>query len=284
MTKKNNFKYNKNSKKIFIIKKLPLISIITVVMNAGKVLEKTLLNIFNQDYPNLEIIVVYSPSYDNTLDIIKKYQNKINKIIYNYDIGIYQSMNLGAKFATGEYINYMNAGDYFYNKNIINNIFNKKQNADVLYGDCKILYNNFSRFVKVNDLTNLVKEMCFSHQSCFVKTELQKKIGFQTKYYLSADHDFFLKIYNKKCTFKNLNKIISICKANGIVDKRRITTLFQNYLIALENCREKLDLLDRAKMINNILYHIFITFIKIIIPSFIINFLLLLKYMISKKK
>jgi len=242
--------------------KLQKITVITVVYNGEHFIEKTIKNVLNQNYSHLEYIIIYTPSQDKTFDIIKKYKKFIDIIVINKKKGVFVSMNLGAKFATGEYINYMNAGDYFYNKNIINNIFNKKQNADVLYGDCKILYNNFSRFVKVNDLTNLVKEMCFSHQSCFVKTELQKKIGFQTKYYLSADHDFFLKIYNKKCTFKNLNKILSLRNSFGVSEKKRAFTSIQNYLIALENCREKLNLLDRAKMINNILYHIFITFIK----------------------
>jgi hypothetical protein len=187
-------------------------------------------------------------------------------------------MNLGAKFATGEYINYMNAGDFFYNKNTIRSIFNQKQNADVLYGHCKILYNTFSRLVKVSSLSNLLNEMSFSHQSCFTKTKLQKKFGFQTKYYLSADHNLYLKLYLKKYKFKNLNKILSICKANGIVDQKRVEAVHQNHLISLENCKNKLSLFKKFKMINNIVYHIFVTIIKKILPFNIINYLLIKKY------
>ena len=244
------------------INKFQKITIVTVVYNAEDFIEKTIKNVLNQNYPNLEYIIVYTPSHDKTFQIIKKYESKVDKILINNVLGIYQSMNLGAKFATGEYINYMNAGDFFYNKNTIRSIFNQKQHADVLYGHCKILYNNFSRFVQVSNLSNLINEMSFSHQSCFTKTKLQKKFGFQTKYYLSADHDLYLKLYLKKYRFKNLNKILSSCKANGIVNQKRFEAVRQNQLISLENCKNELSLFKKLKMINNIIYHIFVTIIK----------------------
>ena len=261
------------------INKFQKITIITVVYNAENFIEKTIKNVLNQNYPNLEYIIVYTPSQDKTFQIIKKYENKFDIILHNNNRrGIYQSMNLGAKFATGEYINYMNAGDFFYNKNTIRSIFNQKQNADVLYGHCKILYNTFSRLVKVSSLSNLLNEMSFSHQSCFTKTKLQKKFGFQTKYYLSADHNLYLKLYLKKYKFKNLNKILSRRNAFGVSENKRVLTVIQNYLISLENCKNKLSLFKKFKMINNIVYHIFVTIIKKILPFNIINYLLIKKY------
>ena len=89
------------------------ISIITVVYNGGNTLEKTIKNILKQTYNNFEFIIVYTPSDDKTFEIIKKYKSYINKIIVNYDVGIYQSMNLGSYFASGDYINFMNSGDFW---------------------------------------------------------------------------------------------------------------------------------------------------------------------------
>ena len=198
---------NKNSYKIYSIKKIrksikfEKISIITVVYNGENTLEKTIKNVLNQDYGNTEYIVVYTPSIDSTFDIIKKYENKIDKILFNYDIGIYQSMNLGTKFASGKYINFMNSGDFFYRKNTISNIFKSKHYSDIVYGNCQIKYPNFVKTIKATKINDIYSKMFFSHQSCFVKTSIQKKIGFNVNYDLAADYDFFCKLVKLKKNF-----------------------------------------------------------------------------------
>ena len=101
--------------------------------NDEKNIERTIKNILTQNYKNFEYIVLYTPSKDNTLKIIKKYQNKIDKVIIGYKRGIYENMNLATKFAEGEYINFMNCGDYFENNKIISNIFKINNNAEVIY-------------------------------------------------------------------------------------------------------------------------------------------------------
>lgn len=228
--RKNSYKIysNKSLKKNDFIDK---ITIITVVYNGEETLEKTIKNVFNQDYKNIEYIIVYTPSNDKTFDVIKKYENKIDKILINFDIGIYQSMNLGIKFATGKYINFMNSGDFFYKKKIISNLFKLRQKADVIYGDCKVKYPNFTRTIKSCSPGDIKYKMFFSHQSCFVKSSIQKKISFNVKYNLAADYDFFCKLIKLKKNFKKTNYIISTCKAFGIVDIRQSQTLFQKYKI-----------------------------------------------------
>lgn len=238
-------KIKKSTYKIYFSKKrktkskFQKVSIITVVYNAGDTLEKTIKNVINQDYENIEYIMVYTPSEDNTLDIIKKYKDKFDKIIFNFKIGIYQSMNLGIKFSTGKYINFMNSGDTFYNKKIVSKIFETKQFSDVIYGDCKIYYEDFSRYIKAENKENIKTKMFFSHQSCFTKTYIQKKLGFDTKFNLSADYDFFLKLYLMKKNFYYTKNIISCCKAFGIVDIKQVQTLTQNYKIAKKNLKDK---------------------------------------------
>jgi len=170
------------------------ITIITVVYNGEETLEITIKNILNQDHKNIEYIIVYTPSNDKTFDIIKKYENKIDKILINFDIGIYQSMNLGTKFATGKYINFMNSGDFFYKKNIVSNLFKIKQKVDVLYGDCKVKYPNFTKTIRSSSPRDIKYKMFFSHQSSFIKSSIQKEIGFNVKYNLAADYDFFCKL------------------------------------------------------------------------------------------
>jgi glycosyltransferase involved in cell wall biosynthesis len=235
LRKIRNFEVYQNNRKIIFKKKIPTISVITVVLNAEKFLEKTLLNIFRQSYSNLEIIVVYTPSSDDTWKIIQKYKHKIQKIIINYQTGVYNAFNSGVLNASGQWINFMNAGDFFYSRTVISKVFQKKENInkeDVIYGDVVIQYKNFQRTIKSLKIRNIIKKMCFSHQSCFIKTELQKKNLFkQSNFKYASDYNLFFKLYEEGKKFAKKNFIISVCKSDGIADTNRYSTLMENIKI-----------------------------------------------------
>lgn len=267
--------YSKNKFRKSI--KLQKISVITVVYNGEKTLEKTIKNVLNQDYRNLEYIIVYTPSIDSTFDIIKKYENKIDKILFNYDLGIYQSMNLGTKFASGTYVNFMNSGDSFFKKNTISNVFNFKHNSDVIYGDCQIKYPDFVRTIKATKINDIYSKMFFSHQSCFVKTSIQKKIGFNVNYDLAADYYFFCKLVKSKKNFLKKSYIISICKPFGIVDNNQPKALYQKFKIANLIFKNQNKIFNLNKIIK-IFYSIFSFYLRIILPKKLLVFFLKKKY------
>jgi glycosyltransferase involved in cell wall biosynthesis len=85
---------------------MPLIAVITVVRNGEKTLEQTILSAINQTYTNVEYIVVDGASTDGTLDIIRKYDDRIGYWVSEPDEGIYDAMNKGIDLATGEWINF----------------------------------------------------------------------------------------------------------------------------------------------------------------------------------
>ena len=104
------------------MKKFPKITIVTISYNIVTYIEKTILSVVNQTYPNIEYIVIDGGSTDGTLDVIKKYSDKITYWVSESDKGIYDAMNKGIDAATGDWINFMNAGDVFYHNNVIDEI------------------------------------------------------------------------------------------------------------------------------------------------------------------
>ncbi len=203
----------------------PLITVVTVVLNAKDHIEQTVLSVINQTYSNIEYIIIDGGSTDGTLDIIRKYEDKITLWKSEPDKGIFDAMNKGIDLATGEWVNFMNAGDFFYTDDILEKIFkNKNIEEEVIYGDH---YHTF--YIGNNKIPKLIKSVkpekefwlhIPGHQACFVKTGIIK----QNKFVLNEDYertagdiimllDFY---YNKKLRFKRENKVIASCLGGGV--------------------------------------------------------------------
>ena len=179
------------------------ISIITVSYNAVLAIEKTILSVLNQTYKNIEYIIIDGGSTDGTVDIIKKYSTNISYWVSEPDKGIYDAMNKGILKATGEYIQFLNAGDVIYSNKTIQSIINKIPNInnDVIYGDIAIekkigLYH----FVPLK-LETFQYRFPIYHPSTWVKSKILKEQKFDTSFKIAADFNFFRKIYFSKATF-----------------------------------------------------------------------------------
>ena len=175
----------------------PKISIITVCYNAVQIIEETILSVINQTYTNIEYIIIDGGSNDGTVDIINKYNDKISYWVSEPDKGIYDAMNKGIEKATGEWVNFMNAGDSFCSLSVISELNREGafDSCDLVYGDVIGKYKIGNRLLKAGNLKNITKTMQFSHQSTFAKCSLMKENLYVLTYRLAADYNFILSLY-----------------------------------------------------------------------------------------
>ena len=117
----------------------PYISIITVVKNGEKYLEETIKSVINQTYKNYEYIVIDGGSKDKTLDIIKKYSDKIDYWVSETDKGLYDAFNKGMQLAKGDFIGIINSDDVYLSKTleILKKYINNNPNIDFIFGSVK---------------------------------------------------------------------------------------------------------------------------------------------------
>lgn len=185
----------------------PKISIITVVFNRVDSLEGTLLSVLGQTYTGMEYIIVDGGSTDGTIDIIKKYSDRVTRWISEPDKGIYNAMNKGIDLAEGDWINFMNCGDRFASPDVLN-MFNNVQEADVVYGNAMIEYPSFETPWRNVPLDQMWKRMPFCHQACFVRNSAIKSMKFDTSYRISADFNLIYSLYRQGRKFKYVDELI----------------------------------------------------------------------------
>lgn len=207
------------------------ITVVTVCFNAAESIEDTILSVVDQLYDNVEYIVIDGSSTDGTVDIIKKYaeggseaskhRHRITKWISEPDEGIYDAMNKGIALSTGDYINFMNAGDTFADVDILSRTPQYMQpNIAVFYGSTYLKKNNkIIRLSSPKPFFNKKKGIMtagFCHQSTFVSSKFIKKFEFDKKYKIAADFNLLKKIYEKNGTFFELPFPVAIYDVTGI--------------------------------------------------------------------
>lgn len=186
------------------------ISVVTVVYNAVSIIEETIKSVLAQTYNNLEYIVIDGGSTDGTVDVIRKYGDKISLIISEPDKGIYDAMNKGIDKATGGWINFMNAGDHFYSSSVVADIFDTQENYSeyaTVYGDAEYRLKSFS-YIRQGYECDSDHFMPFSHQAAFARADIAKKNKFNLKYKIAADTEFFLRLNREGYLLKHVSVIV----------------------------------------------------------------------------
>jgi glycosyltransferase involved in cell wall biosynthesis len=176
----------------------PIFSIITVVLNGEKFLERTIKSVIQQKTPH-EYIIIDGGSTDNTINIIKKYSKNINYFISEKDNGLYDAFNKGLKKCKGEYIGIINSDD-IYTKNaltLISNYINKNPKIDFIFGSVRKHWGILHGYKP--EKIHYSWGFYSSHSTgFFVKRSSAKKIGkYNILYKYHADYDYFYRMIVK---------------------------------------------------------------------------------------
>lgn len=195
------------------------ITVVTVCYNAVNLIEQTIRSVLEQTYTDIEYVVIDGGSVDGTNDVIGKYKESISYVVSEPDNGIYDAMNKGINVSTGDFINFLNAGDVFCNSRVVEDVVHgiKKtcKPCEVVYGDVMYKYAFGKKYVPSKLLTKIRYDMVFSHQSVFVQSEILKNRPFSLNYRLAADYDFLLWAYLNGCSFVQLSMPVSIVDVTG---------------------------------------------------------------------
>ncbi len=228
----------------------PLISIITVVLNNEKYLQECLDSLHTQKYKNYEHIIIDGGSTDNTIEIIKKNENKIDYWISEKDYGIYDAFNKGMDLAKGNYIGFLNSDDVYYSENTLDYVveaFKNNLNLDFLYGPVKkhwALLHGYKPW-KIYFTWGFYT----SHSTgFFIKNASAKIVGkYNLKYKYSSDYDYFFRMIVKK-KLKGIgiskDKIFGIFRRGGYSSKIKFLDHFkEEIMIRNDNKQNKILIL-----------------------------------------
>ncbi|RYE32849.1 MAG: glycosyltransferase [Sphingobacteriaceae bacterium] len=214
----------------------PLLSVITVVFNNEKDIERTMLSVLNQTYQNIEYLIIDGKSTDKTVKIIQNYQDRLAVFISEKDNGIYEAMNKGLAKASGDYVIFMNSGDEFYEKDTVKTVFASAPDADIYYGETEMLGQNLENLgqrrhkVPANFTWRDFKYgMSVSHQAIFIRRKLVENYDLQ--YQLSSDIDWILSAAKKARKIVNVHLYVAKYLVGGQSKKRHLQSLQERFAI-----------------------------------------------------
>ena len=209
---------------------MSLFSIITVSFNEAENIVRTIESVISQSYKDYEYIIVDGGSKDGTYEIEEKMLSEINninaKISSEPDTGIYNAMNKGIYRAEGDWLLFLNAGDSFVNRRVLENIAIKiskaKECSDIYYGEVICKYKNLYKVIKTSEPSMLKFRMPFCHQCAVIKKELMKKYKYDESYRIAADYNFFLSAYLDNARFESIHNPIAVFSLDGISSRESI--------------------------------------------------------------
>jgi len=214
----------------------PKLSVITIVYNNVKDIERTMLSVLNQTYPHIEYLIIDGDSNDGTKDIVFKYEKRLSQFISEKDKGIYDAMNKGLALATGDYVLFMNSGDEIYSPETVKEIFDSAPGADIYYGETEMYDEHWKSLgqrrhqaPETFDWHSFKHGMSISHQAIYVKRSLA--VPYDLRYKYSADIDWIIKVAKNASSIVNTNIYVAKYLVGGVSKQKHLASLKERFRI-----------------------------------------------------
>lgn len=216
-------------------------TIITVCYNAEKDIAKTIKSVLAQAFADYEYIIKDGLSSDATMDVVNSIVSESEKvhIISEKDESLYDAMNIAVSRANGEYVFFLNAGDCFYDGNVLKRTsdFLESNAADIVYGDVVHIYQERKRVRKYGSICSkkayFLSGDCICHQALFAKRKLFDAKNFDLRYKVCADKDWELFQITSKASFKPMGFVVSTVLVDGF-SRSHVRVFEQETRILLE--------------------------------------------------
>lgn len=196
-----------------------IVSIITVCLNSEHTIEQTIRSVIDQKNINIEYIIIDGGSKDQTLDIIEKYEDKIDIVVSEADNGIYDAMNKGISLSSGDVIGIINSDDWYEP-----GVFKKielcflKSEADIVYGRLNLISETGESSILIpGEIEKMRYEMVTPHPTVFIKKAIYNKYGmFLLKYKIAADYELMLRMFTAGVKFCYCDDVLANFRIGGI--------------------------------------------------------------------
>ena len=205
------------------------LSIITINYNNKLGLQKTIESVISQTDMSFEFIVIDGNSSDGSKDVIGQYKSQFTYSVSEPDTGIYQAMNKGILKAKGEYLLFLNSGDWLNNNNVAATLHDYLKDADVISGDISLFHDDKWHLIKSQDKITVDYFLSISlhHQATFVKKQLFLNSGlYDETFKIAGDFEFFIRTLLKEdAVYKHIPVLISNFLTDGISNNENYNEL-----------------------------------------------------------
>jgi glycosyltransferase involved in cell wall biosynthesis len=202
-----------------------ILSIITINLNNLNGLKRTIDSVIEQTNKNFEFIIIDGNSTDGSVELIKENEKEFSYFVSENDLGIYNAMNKGIINSKGEYLLFLNSGDWLNNNNVVENLLPLLKNFDVISGDIDIFDKNKWHSIQSVNLISVsqLKRLSLYHQATFISKKLFDKYGYYNEdFKLSGDYEFFIRVFLKhNASYQHIHLKIANFIADGISNNEK---------------------------------------------------------------
>lgn len=222
------------------------ISVVTVCFNAKLTIERTIESVLAQKHANFEYIIIDGNSIDGTKEILSKYSDRITKIISERDKGIYDAMNKGWKIATGHFVHFLNADDWYCNDKVLssftrsyrsnNDLTDNQKMSSIWHG--KVVFKRRDGYEDVHGsplkpgAMRFTVEDIFQPATFFPRDAFEKYGGFDLRYKIGSDYDL-IKRFAKNLNSHFLDFPITYMSDGGLSSTKILESMHEHFCISI---------------------------------------------------